>query len=63
MLPQIKTVLHPSDLSAQRPNVFLYVKALARAHDADIAPLHVLDPLTHHGQNVIINSCPMNSKR
>ena len=58
MLPQIKTILFPTDLSAQGPNVFRYVKAMAQAHGANIVLLHVLEPLTQHARHVIDQFVP-----
>lgn len=42
MIPQYKTILYATDMSAGAPRVFRHAIAVARAHDARISILHVL---------------------
>ena len=46
MIPQIKRILYATDLSDNSAYVFRYALNFAKKHDAGIAILHVLDPLS-----------------
>jgi nucleotide-binding universal stress UspA family protein len=53
MLPEIRTILYPTDLNPRAPEVFRYAMSLAHRYDAGIVLLHVVEPLTHYAQSLV----------
>ena len=53
MLPEIRTILYPTDLNPRAPEVFRYAMSLAHRYDASIVLLHVVEPLTHYAQSLV----------
>jgi len=57
-LPKIATILYASDLGEHTRPVFRQAVAQARAHDANIVMLHVVEPLTETARAVIAAYMP-----
>ncbi|PLX85441.1 MAG: universal stress protein [Desulfuromonas sp.] len=53
MLPEIKTILYSTDLGAGAPHVFRYALSIAQKHDARIAIVHAMEPLSTFGQSLV----------
>ncbi|HSH70328.1 MAG TPA: universal stress protein [Deferrisomatales bacterium] len=53
MLPEIRTILYPTDLDPRAPEVFRYTMSLAHRYDAKIVLLHVVEPLTQYARSVV----------
>ena len=55
MIPQINTILYPTDLSETSNHAFSYAASLANRYDAAIVILHVLKDVTHSDEELVIN--------
>lgn len=55
MLPRIKKILHASDLSDHSRYAFRYSAALAKAFDADITVIYVIDELSGTGKSLLLD--------
>ncbi len=53
MLPEIKTILYATDLSAGSSHVFRYALSLARRYQAQVSILHVVEPLSPFAQSLV----------
>jgi nucleotide-binding universal stress UspA family protein len=53
MLPEIKSILYATDLGAGSSHVFRYALSLARRYQAQVAILHVVEPLSPFAQNLV----------
>ena len=55
MLPNIKKILYPTDLSASANHAFGYAASLAERYEAAITILHVVEELSHNAA-MMLNS-------
>ena len=55
MIPQINTILYPTDLSDTSNHAFGYAASLANRYDASIVILHVLKAVTHSDVDLVTN--------
>ncbi|MGB1090850.1 MAG: universal stress protein [Oceanobacter sp.] len=55
MIPDVKTILYASDISAGSRPAFRSAVSLAQAYDADIVFLHVVEPLSDAAYNMVKN--------
>ena len=55
MIPQINTILFPTDLSETSNHAFRYAASLANRYDGSIVVLHVLKTLTHSDEDLVSN--------
>lgn len=55
MIPQINTILYPTDLSDTSNHAFGYAASLANRYDASIVILHVLKDVTHSDVDLVTN--------
>jgi nucleotide-binding universal stress UspA family protein len=53
MLPEIKQILYATDLDSGSTHVFRYALSLAQKYGAQIAILHVVEPLSPFGQSLV----------
>lgn len=53
MLPEIKTILYATDLSAGSSHVFRYALSLAKRYQAQVSILHVVEPLSPFAQSLV----------
>jgi nucleotide-binding universal stress UspA family protein len=53
MIPQINTILYPTDLSENSNHAFSYAASLANRYDAPIVMLHVLKDITHSDEDLV----------
>ncbi|BCR03526.1 universal stress protein [Desulfuromonas versatilis] len=53
MLPKINTILYTTGLGEGAPHVFRYALSLAQAHQAKIAIVHAMEPLSPFGQSLV----------
>ena len=53
MIPQINTILYPTDLSETSNHAFSYAVSLANRYDAPIVILHVLKDITHSDGHLV----------
>lgn len=55
MIPEIKTILYPTDLSETSNHAFSYAASLANRYDGSIVILHVLKDVTHSSEDLVTN--------
>lgn len=53
MIPDIRTILYPTDLNPRAPEVFRYAMSLAHRYDAKIVLLYVLEPLSDYARSLV----------
>ncbi len=53
MLPEIRTILYPTDLDPRAPEVFRYAMSLAHHYDAKVVLVHVVEPLTQYARSLV----------
>lgn len=53
MLPDFKTILYPTDLSAHSPEIFRYAVGVAERYDAKIIILHAVEPLSPFAKSMV----------
>ena len=53
MIPQITTILYPTDLSETSNHAFSYAASFANRYDAAIVILHVLKDVTHSDEELV----------
>jgi nucleotide-binding universal stress UspA family protein len=53
MIPEIKTILYPTDLSETSNHAFSYAVSLANRYDGSIVILHVLKDVTHSDEELV----------
>ena len=53
MIPQINTILYPTDLSDNSNHAFSYAASLANRYGASIVILHVLKDVTHSDEELV----------
>ncbi len=53
MLPEFKTILYPTDLSAHSPEIFRYAVSLAERYDAKIVIVHAVEPLSPFAKSMV----------
>ncbi|MDH3281676.1 MAG: universal stress protein [Gammaproteobacteria bacterium] len=58
VIPDIKTILYPTDLSRHGKKVFSYSEVIAAALGAQIVVLHVVEPLSKQASAVIDGILP-----
>ncbi|MBW2441101.1 MAG: universal stress protein [Deltaproteobacteria bacterium] len=55
MIPEINTILYPTDLSETSNHAFSYAASLANRYDGSIVILHVLKDVTHSSEDLVTN--------
>jgi nucleotide-binding universal stress UspA family protein len=55
MIPEIKKILYPTDLSETSNFAFSYAASIANRYDASIIILHVLKDVTHSSEELVTN--------
>jgi len=55
MIPDIKKILHPTDLSETSNFAFSYAASIANRYNASIIILHVLKDVTHSSEELVTN--------
>lgn len=58
MLPTVRKILYPTDLSPTAPAVFRYAMGLAHQCDASLVVLHSLEPPTPYAQHYLETMLP-----
>jgi len=53
MLPEIKSILYATGLGPGAPHVFRYALSIAQKHDAKIAIVHAMEPLSTFAQSLV----------
>jgi nucleotide-binding universal stress UspA family protein len=53
MLPQLKTILYATDLSAHSPRVFRYAMSLAQQYGGKIVIVHAMEPLSPFAKSMV----------
>jgi nucleotide-binding universal stress UspA family protein len=55
MVPEIKRILYPTDMSDTSNHAFGYAASLANRYDASITILHILKDQIHSSENLVTN--------
>ena len=55
MIPQINTILYPTDLSETSNHAFGYAASLANRYNGSIVILHILKDVTHSDEELVTN--------
>ena len=55
MIPQINTILFPTDLSETSNHAFSYAASLANRYNGSIVILHILKDVTHSDEELVTN--------